>query len=414
MADVKPDQKATYYSGKKPYLTHNYRTMMKKKTQEEYYFHELHQDPMSNLLKPYHHHPEIPGFGWEYMAPDYDWGWPPWDYPGPGPGGGGRGPYDDDDGIPPGEGCTECKIVGPTSVECGSAWIGQIIPSECAGFIAFGMGLEDGETFETVATSTGAIVVAVPEDATSPTLFVCSSGGLHGVTCCLEVEIECDVEPDCCEDFSLTGPGSIAAGANWVGVISPACPELAENCDEVAVVSNSGCTGLGCSISASGAQLTISGTSGKCGSVTVTITYDQPGEECDTDPIVASATFRITGAGDWVIQTTDGGGPACQEGGCGCGCGISSFGNCILEPLKYGSACRPFTGADCCWQGWSQQCKGANPPGCSDSNSGAPCGPTVSCASAGCTCDGSPCNVGGGCCCSRHAFWICEWECTCT
>lgn len=403
----KDDHKATYYSGKKPYLTHNYRTMMKKKTQEEYYFHELHEDPMSEMLKPYWRDPELPGFGWEYMGPGW-WEYPPFSYPGGGGfgAGGDTGPYDDDDGLPPTEHCTECVIAGPGSIECGNAWMGQVIPSQCAGFLTFALGL-DGTSFETAVTGGGFIVVAVPDDTAETGMLVCSSGGIHGVTCCLEVGIECCAD---CVEFTLSGTGSIAAGANWVGTISPACPQLATDCSEVSVVSNSGCTGFGCSINEAGSELTISGTGGKCGQVTVTITYT-PGGTCEQR--VASDAFRITGAGDWVIQTTDGGGPACQEGGCGCGCGITQHAKCISEPLRYGANCRPFTFADCCYLGWSQQCKGANPPGCTDSNAGPPCGATVSCASAGCTCDGAPCNVGGGCCCSRHAFWICEWECEC-
>ena len=372
--------KATYYSGKKPYLTHNYRTMMKKKTQEEYYFHELHEDPMSELLKPYWRDPDIPGFGWEYMGPGW-WEWPPFSYPGGGGfgAGGDTGPYDDDEGLPPGEGCTECKIVGPASVECGDAWIGQIIPSQCAGFIAFGLGLEEGESFETVATHTGAIVVAVPASASSATMLICSSGGETGVTCCLEVAIEC-----CCTQFALTGAGTVNPGNSWVGTISPACPSA-----ECSVVSNSGCS-LSCSLNEAGSQVTVGTGGGDCGGFTVTVT--DPRDGCS----ITDSKFVTINGGSWVfdISASDLGMVGCV--GCGSGGGIQNFGtSCYIGEYWYGG----FDPIDTdCSGTFGSQCKG--PADCGGSDGVNICGWSRG------ACGGAwPCATWG---------WVrCKYECVC-
>lgn len=277
--------KATYYSGKKPYLTHNYRTMMKRRTQEEYYFHELHQDPMSQLLRPYLDDPKIHGFMWEYMAPDWGWIGPPWEYPGPG-GEGMIGPYDGHD-PPPDEGCEDCTIAGPTSIECGNAWMGQVIPSECAGFITFAVG-QDGEEMATAVTDAGFIVVAVPSDTEETAMIICSSGGLHGATCCVTVDIDC-----CCAEFTVSGAATVSPDSIWSGTVDPPCPTA--TCE---VTSNSGCS-LSCGFDGETVTVTVSDTD--CGSFTVTITDDKEG--CSA---VGTATVRINNEGQgggWVEQS---------------------------------------------------------------------------------------------------------------
>jgi hypothetical protein len=400
----KPDHKSTSYSGKKPYLTHNYRTMMKKKTQEEYYFHELHEDPMSELLRPYLNDPDLPGFtGWEYMGPSW-WDWPPFIYPGGGgPGAGGVGPYDDEDGLPPGGHCTECVLVGPASVECGSAWIGQVIPSQCAGFIVFAVGLGESESFEAAGNSAGVIVVAVPDDTSETAMLVCSSGGIHGVTCCMEVAIECIT---CCEEIDLTGSATQGVGTTWTGVISPACPDA-----ECEVTSNSGCT-LSCGVNEAGSEVTVAVGGGHCGSFTVTVTGPGSGGSCSENS--DSVTVKITGnGGDWKLLTVNGPGVVgCNVGIC-CGCSYNNiYAPCISGGFKYGTGQDPFTGDNACRDVWSRQCKGERNESCGPSNSAPPCDTNKSCAA-----DAHPqcgkCDVDGGCCCMNHSYWKCEWKCAC-
>ncbi len=377
----KPDHKSTSYSGKKPYLTHNYRTMMKKKTQEEYYFHELHEDPMSELLRPYIHDPDVPGFGWEYMGPGW-WDWPPFGYPGPGSGpggGGGVSPYDDDDGLPGQEHCDSCKIVGPASVECGDAWIGQIIPSQCAGFIAFGLGVEDGESFETVATSAGAIVVAVPASASSATLLICSSGGLHGVTCCIEVAIDC-----CCTQFSLTGAGTVNAGSTWTGTISPACPSA-----ECSVVSNSGCS-LSCTLNEAGSQVQVGTAGGDCGGFTVTVTDPRAG--CS----ITDSKFVTINGGSWEFDISSSGLGMNGCTSCGSGGGIAYYGtSCYIGEYWYGGF-DPVD--DDCSGTTTAQCKG--PAECGGSDGVNICGWSHG----GCS---------GGWPCTQWGWWRCKYVCEC-
>lgn len=360
--------------------------------------------PRSELNKPYR---------WENYQAD-EWSWPGFDvpciwcyefpFPEWDPPGGGN-PCEADDK------CKYLGIVGPTEVACDETYQYKTVlvfeGCDLPPGIIVGWSASCGEILSVSAVGAK---WRSPECCEGEKCVICATG--PGCESCIEVTLADCVTCIECDEFTLSGPGQIAAGANWVGTISPACPYL--NCaDHVTVVSNSGCTGLGCSINAAGSQLTISGTTGKCGQITVTINYNTETEDCEDR--TASDVFRITGAGDWVIKEAPVLPRGCQAGGgCGCGCGITNHGNCITEPLRYGTDCRPFTFADCCYRGWSQQCKGANPPGCTDSNSGPPCGSTVSCATAGCTCTGSPCNVGGGCCCSNHAYWSCEWQCTCT
>jgi len=312
--------KSTYYSGKKPYLTHNYRTMMKKKTQEEYYFHELHEDPMSELLRPYHHDPELPGFtGYEYMAPDWGWEWPPWTYPGPGPGGGGTGPYDDDDGLPPGEGCDRCEIAGPNTVECGNAWMGQVIPSQCAGFITFAVGA-DGEGMDTAVTDAGFIVVAVPEETDESSMIVCSSGGLHGATCCLTVTIEC-----CCAEPVLSGPETTTKPGSVEWSVVPACPGA-----EVACTGE--CTDITVGINEAGDTITATLGASACGSFGVSLT-----DSCSWS--VNSNKCRITNDGGWdaATATTD----LCDKDDLG-GC-------CDAECVPPVTICTGLVGKNCAY-----------------------------------------------------------------
>lgn len=384
----KDKHKATYYSGKKPYLTHNYRTMMKKKTQEEYYFHELHEDPMSELLKPYLNDPELPGFtGYEYMGPIW-WEWPPFDYPGAGTGGG-VGPYDDDDGLPDQKHCDSCVIVGPESVSCGEPWVGQVIPSQCAGFITFAVGLDDSEEFPTAVTDAGVIVVTPPSTTTETSMLVCSSGGQGGVTCCLEVIVDC-----CCLDFTLTGDDTVNPSATWTGTIDPACPGA--TCE---VTSNSGCT-LSCAVNEEGTQVTVTPGAEDCGSFTVTVNG-----LCDES---ASFGVRINNVGQsaehrgtW--QTV----ASCTQGDFAADCEL------CRSSVVVNYNCKP-SGQYYKWA-WSQWCCYTNKAGlpcesdCLDEECPAKdCSPPACCTT--CTCTGS-------CICDSLVYlsWTqTEWKCDCT
>lgn len=204
------DHKATYYSGKKPYLVHNYRTMMKKKTQEEYYFHELNVDPMSELLQPYQRHPDIPGFGWEYMAPNFDWNFPPYDYPG-------WGYPDVDCQLACNDSMLDCEG-GCTTIACICAVepIIAVIAWDDTGGNAY------------IGGSTPSGVIVCIKDSTEsgitmeyPTVGVTITDARGGEYTVRVAVVDC---LQCCEPFTLTGDDTVNAGTTWVGTISPACP----------------------------------------------------------------------------------------------------------------------------------------------------------------------------------------------
>ena len=358
------------------------------------------QIPRSELNKPYL---------WENYQVD-EWSWPGWDPPNlwwpelppwlwDPPGGGNPCEADDE--------CKYLGIVGDTEADCEEelwyknvlVWIGCTLPPG----IIVGWSATCGEIL-----SVSAIGARWKAPEWPATCTICAVG--PGCESCIDVTVTC---PDCCEQFTLSGPDTVAAGNNWVATISPACPGL--NCtDHVTVVSNSGCTGLTCSINAAGSQLTIGGTSGKCGQIDVTITKPQPG--CDPDPVVASDSFRITGAGTWKYLTDSGnlcysgcggGDGTCGGGHCNCGSIVDYPAPCISEPYKYGTGADLYTGNNACRDSWTRQCKGkADPSDCIDCTP-PPCGSAKSCTVPPPTC-------GGGAPCSACGYWVCEWKCTCT
>jgi len=325
--------KATYYSGKKPYLVHNYRTMMKKKTQEEYFFHELNPEPMSELLKPYWKHPDVEGGfpGFEYLQPSWDI--PPFQWPGAGGGPGAIGPPYDNEFYAPGGECLQCQIVGPDTIECGDDWVGQVIPSECVGFIQFALGLDNNTELDSAGDASGTIVVVVPSDTTERSFLVCNSGGFTGVTCCKEVTIEC-----CCVQFAVSGSATATQGSSWVGQIEPPCP--GSTCSVVAGGGGNN-NDYGCSVDPAGTEVTVTIGGSACGTFAVTVTKAAEG---DCGAFNDTAIVRISDGGDW--DTTTLVDPGCQTNGCGTCTGLlekycAFEDKCYAYQFRFGGQCNP-------------------------------------------------------------------------
>lgn len=281
MTISKPEDKSDtsygdYWSGKKPYLVQDYRKMMQKKTQEEYYFHELHYDPMSELYRPYLYPDEVEGFGWEYIAPP-DVPWPGWDPPFIYPPGG------------------ECQLAcNPSMLDCdgGCTQIACICPA----------GLLEGRV---VFDPTGGLIQVAGYTHTS--VIVCLMGdpgdlgqeypsaviAIFDGTTEVKVNVALVACLDCCDEMTLTGDDTVNPGSTWTGTISPSCGDL-----ECSVVSNSGCS-LSCNVLAGGAQVTVAVGANDCGSFTVTVT-DVTDDSCVE---TASKTVRINNTGQggaWV------------------------------------------------------------------------------------------------------------------
>ncbi len=381
----KPDHKSTSYSGKKPYLVHNYRTMMKKKTQEEYFFHELGKDPMSELLKPYWFDPEVPGFGWEYIMPD--WQIPGFELPGDDGGGVGFGPC-----------VMACNNV---ILDCAGGC--TKIPCICATEpMSAHIAWDDSQGNAYIAgVGGGMVTICVKEEAAGesvgdyPTIgvkVIDGDGDPYVVTVSL---VDCD---PCCDDISVSGDPTVSPGATWTGTISPACSGAT-----VVVVSNSGCTALGGVVNGAGSEVTVDVAANECGTFVVTVS-DPLGGDCST----GEATVRINAEGQgggWAQETVI----WCRiEYGCssGCGAGSRTHAACVDDStgFKYGR------GTDCastfvekCTRPDNSPCASGGLPPCWDFDYALCVQPYMSsCAG----CDPACTNVWYDC----HR---CDWSCVC-
>ncbi len=368
--DLDNKHKSRYYSGKKPYLTHNYRTMMKKKTQEEYYSHELHQDPMSEMLKPYWAKPDVEGFGWEYQAPPDM----PWEPPG---------------GWPPDEigGCLTL-VCNPTMLDCegGCSFIACICTS---GGVGAGIVWDDtgGKAYIGGTTETGAFVCT--QDATDvpdeyPTIGVLMSSG----TGIYLVEVGVVGCAGCsCTNMTLTGADTVNPGATWTGTIGSdegACQNAT-----CTVTSNSGCS-LTCVVSQDGTQVTVAVGATDCGSFTVEISC---GDESDSKSVRINDTGQ---GGGWAAVP----GAVCHGAGCGFHCAFTTFGDESTEfegMFKCDYACSNV-GAGCVCDG-GFPCTGIGPYS----------GRTLHCSDLDCQTDGG-CNPAFTTECDVVGY---EWGCVC-
>lgn len=388
MTISKPEKKldntyGDYWSGKKPYLVHDYREMMQQKTQEEYYFHELASDPMSELYRPYLYDDDVePGMGWEYMSPS-DTPWPGWDPPVVYPPGGG-----------------DCQLAcNPSMLDCkgGCTKIACI----CGGGILSASVKSD--------PTGGMIQIA---DASPSHVTVCLNGdpgdlgeeypkaviSVSGIGGSVDVEVALVDCLDCCEDFEITGAATVNPGATWTGTISPACPGA--TCE---VSSNSGCS-LSCSVNGAGSQVTVTPGASDCGSFTVTVS-DGTGDACSAS---ASAVVRINNTGQggaWsIVQSNLGGG--CQGANCTFGSYTYNHSPITNEQYKYGLGIN-------CQNDWTQKCYGVE--GCADDGTPPPGSSPESCDDKGTNCSGSPCDGGARTCCdcNHYNYSKCEWICSC-
>lgn len=234
----------------------------------------------------------------ELMYSPRGWGIPPWGSPpggGGGGGGGGPAPYDIPDEDADQWECESCKIVGSGEARCGESWQGQIIPSECAGFNVFAMGLEENADFDTAADSAGRIIVVIPENSNESEMIVCNSGGIHGATCCTTIKIVCD----CCETFTVTADQStVNPGGTATFTISPPCPGATAT-----ATSNSGCT-LSASVNPSGSSASVTVGASDCGSFYVTVSK-AANENCDAVS-ADSGSVRINNTGQGGSWTDEG------------------------------------------------------------------------------------------------------------
>jgi hypothetical protein len=232
MTTSKPENKSDntygdYWSGKKPYLVHDFRQMMKRKTQEEYFFHELTDEPMSELYKPWWQDDEvIPGMGWEYMGPPVE-GPPYFEPPG---------------GIIPGG---ECGFAcNPSMLDCegGCTTVVCICGVPPLNVVV----LED---------PTGGLISAIPIASTMVKVCLQDNPGdiddkypkaligiQDGKGRIQKVQVSLVDCKDCCDSFTFTGDATVNPNATWSGTLSPGC-EYAT----VSVASNSGCTLTGLS-----------------------------------------------------------------------------------------------------------------------------------------------------------------------
>ncbi len=329
--------KATYYSGKKPYLTHNYRTMMKKKTQEEYYFHELNVDPMSELLRPYIHDPELPGFtGYEYMEP-------PWGFIIPGTPGWGWGPAPGECGMACNDSMLDCEG-GCTTVPCICASGGL---SAAIAWDEGGKGYIGGTTPVSVIVCTGDVSGSASGEYPSMGVHIVDGAGFAQV---VRVALVDCVGDECC-DFIVTGADTVNAGSQWTGTVSPSCPGAT-----CSVVSNSGCA-LSCSISPAGSQVTVTPGGGDCGSFIVTVTDNAAG--CSGS---ASKNVRINGGGaSWQSIHACPPSASCSDLNCATNTGAEqNISQCIdsATGFKWGG------GPICQFNTISLVCRGCTETGC--------------------------------------------------
>lgn len=388
MTTSKPEDKrdktyGDYWSGKKPYLIHDYRKMMQRKTQEEYYFHELHSDPMSELLRPYLADPNIEGFGWEYMSPP-DINFPPVTIVPPG-------------GWPP---PGDCELsCGPSMLDCEGGC--TIIACICADGELLASITQDPTGTATVAVLSNTMVQVCVEpfqtDTEYPAILVQISDS-EGTVISRVALVDCQ---ECCDETELTGSATVNPGSVWTGTVSPACPGA-----ECSVTSNSSCTGFSCVINGSGSQVTVAVPDDACGSFTVTVTDHE--DECGNSTSMGVKINNTGQGGRWELDqsSTDLGLSGCDP--CGCGSTVTSYtDSCDSGEYRYGGFGNYIPpGPEPCEDGvaiWSHQCKGTGSAPCND--------PPV------CEPNGSqpPCQSKSPACleyqCHRWSWWRCKWEC---
>jgi hypothetical protein len=309
--------------------------------------------------------------------------------------------------------CTAIGIIGPDELECGDCYTYThahvVLSCEPQWWMAYGSWHFDPLSSECyLLFSPGPIMATVccPEGKGGE--FELSFSGPLDCDDSIEVSVDC---LECCEEVELTGAGTVAAGASWVGTISPACPNT-----ECEVSGN--CESIGCVVNEAGSEVTVAIGGANCGTFTVTITSDGGDDDCAEN--VASATVTITGTGGtWCMLPVIGspkirgcGGP---DTGCGAGCNIGSYAPCTASPYKYGTGSDRYSGANACRDNWSRQCKGCGGelPCCMNNTYPPPCSGYKNCLSGSHhQCEDSPCSEGGDCCCAVHGCAICEWICT--
>lgn len=308
------------------------------------------------------------------------------------------------------EDCQFAKIIGSGEMQCGQCktfsqfhyWVGCTIAPWWAAFGSWKLeGSPDGEC-KLISSGPVMATVCCSDVAATQTLTLIYEGPLSCVDS-LEIVATCDEE--CCSEFEISGLGTVNAGSDWTGTISPACPGA--TCE---VTSNSGCTGLTCEVNGAGSSVTVSGTTGKCGSFTVTVT--DGGAECGIN--TASIDVRIIGgAGGWTIIDYQNGFTCQTTAQCNTGCGGFTCAVQIVGKYRYGNG-------DECSSTYSLFCEGTICDGCVEQDA-TPDGTRFE----GCTCQDcadrgiqawdSGCSPPqtSYCKCSSWSFRTCEWDCSC-
>lgn len=342
----------------------------------------------SEFQKPYTQDKE------EDNYPDWEWTWPDWNWP-PIPKVTIPDPVPNPCSVD--EDCVWAGIIGPDTLECGKCYpytqahlyIGCDIAPYWAAFGSWELSGGNGDCYLLFGDQTSLIATVCCDDAASAqTLSLCYNGPLN-CTDCISIVVECE---ECCEDFTLSGNGTVNSGNTWTGTIDPACPGA--TCE---VTSNSGCD-LACEVNGTGSQVTVETGINDCGGFTVTVTDAGVGAECSANN--ASAYVRIIGGtGAWRFQSA----PSCDcndSGTCGCGYGNATpYSSCTVGIYRYGEP----TGATFdCLSNWGYSCHGGT--NCGGGEGGA-CGEQYTCGDPGPACSNPPSW------CTCHTFHICEWKC---
>jgi hypothetical protein len=297
------------------------------------------------------------------------------------------------------DGCQWAKVIGSDEVRCGSVatytqahfWEGC---KDTPWWAAFGSWALETDSKEIVLISQNPVMatVSVSDDATTGDVFKIIYYG-PGCTDSLEATI---IDCACCKEFTITGDATVNPGVGWVGRIEPACP-LA-TCE---MLSNSECT-PSCEVYANGSRVLVTTAGSDCGSVTVTVSYedeDENGNPCSGE---ASKTIRIndTGqGGSWEIYAAN---SADECGAYHHGCGGNSYAPYYLidEGKRVGG------GANC-GGNWARECLGCSP----NAELGLQNTPPPENPKALCDWPSPFCPTNYYCSCTRWGWVACEWLC---
>jgi len=349
--------------------------------------------PYSEFQKPYFETGQDEGYPW------WEWNWidpiwfPPWPPVSPEP-----HPCVAD------ERCTWALVFGPGTLDVNDygtytqahVWIGCTIAPWWAAY--GGWTLDKGNTEAEIVFS-GPIMATVDAGSVAGTFTIT----YNGPGCSNSMSVEVLDEEECCAEFTLTGDDTVNQGDTWTGTISPACPTA-----ECSVSSNSGCS-LTCTVNAAGSQVTV-GTTGACGSFTVTVTDQARDGECSETSDTQSV--RIIGGGGSFSSVEVQSSENCSEN-CTVGCGSAFSDNCWDEDNAYYYG---WQSSSPCDSSYSAECAGCQVDECPSMETNKP-----PCRTATATCDSIGrtsgfCSGSGDdtkCPCTKWSWQKCEWVCSC-